>query len=287
MTRPRPNLFVIGAAKCGTTSLHHHLARHPDIFMADPKEPGFFAEGFDGFPKEEEWYLGLFEEADRMRYRGESSTHYTKLPVYTGAAEGIARFCESPRFIYLMRDPIDRAISQYWHHVRQDAEFRSPLRAMRENPEYKAYGEYARQLKPYLDRFPADRIFTATFERLIRNPRDVTAEIFRWLSLDPEQAPEDFPAKNRAPEKIRRLVPGQRLGHFLHRSDAWDFLSPLIPQPLKDLGKGLATRVVYPSKSSMDDVVAHLQPWARDVVAEIGELLGREFPEWTTTLPSA
>lgn len=283
MSDPKPNLFIIGAAKSGTTSLHHYLSEHPDVFMSDPKEPGFFARGFEGFPKDEGWYRSLFEEGATCRYRGESSTHYTKLPTYSGAAEGIAAYCDRPRLIYLMRDPIDRAISHYWHGARQNAEFRSPLRAIKEGVQYKAYGEYDRQLRPFLRRFPPETLFITTFEELVARPREVTSDVFAWLDLDPERAPRSFPAENTTPGSIERMAVGQRLGEFLHKSRAWETISPLLPQAVKDIGRELTTREFSPSKTPMDDVVSYLRPWAQDVAARTGELLEREFPQWTNT----
>lgn len=286
MSSNRPNLFVIGAAKCGTTSLHHHLSSHPDIFMSEPKEPGFFAEGIDYYPSDEDWYLSLFEQGRGKRYRGESSTHYTKLPTYPGVARRISEYCPSPRFIYLMRDPIERAISHYWHRSRKGEEFTSPMRAMRNHGVYKAYGDYPRQLSPYLDSFSPDQLYTATFEQLTRQPEEVTSTVLEWLDLDPELASGEFPAKNRAPHTIERLAISQKIGEFIHRSQLWSSLSPLVPQKLKDLGRRFTTRELSPSEYPMDDVIAYLRPWARDVAERTSDLLNRDFPEWKTTMGS-
>src|SRR5579872_2507705 len=87
----RPNLFIIGAMKSGTTSLHEYLAAHPQIAMSRVKEPGFFVEELS-FGRGLEWYLSQFDADERHRFLGESSTHYTKLPVYQGVAERIVRF---------------------------------------------------------------------------------------------------------------------------------------------------------------------------------------------------
>lgn len=280
--RRKPNLFIIGAAKSGTTSLHHHLARHPAIFMSEPKEPGFFVEELDYYPKDEEWYLGLFEEADSERYLGESSTHYTKLPTYPGVPERIAAYTDQPRMIYLMRDPIDRAISHYWHNTRQNAEFRPPLRAVKENPEFRAFSDYARQLEAYFRVFDRGSLFIETFERLVSEPDAVTAEIFQWLGIDEDVATEELPSKNRKPEMIERFLAGQKIGEFLY-SDIWDRLSPMVPQPLKDLGKNVTMKAVRPSQESMEEVMELLRPWAQDALQRTSALLGREFPEWSTT----
>lgn len=281
--RYRPNLFIIGAAKSGTTSLHHHLSRHPEILMSEPKEPGFFVDELDYYPKDEDWYLSLFAAGADLEYRGESSTHYTKLPTYPGVPGRMASYCERPRLIYLMRDPIDRAISHYWHNTRQNAEFRPPLRAMKENEEFRAFGEYARQLEPYLEVFDRADLYITTFERLISDPETVTSDIYRWLNLDPSDAPDKLPAKNRKPNEIERFLAGQTVGEFL-QSDVWDRLSPFVPQRMKDLGKAFTRKPVRPSEQAMDEVIDFLRPWARDSVAKTSRLLGREFTEWTTSL---
>lgn len=278
----KPNLFIIGAAKSGTTSLHHHLAGHPEILMSEPKEPGFFVEELDYYPKDEDWYLSLFEGGEDLRYRGESSTHYTKLPTYPGVPERLAAYCGRPRMIYLMRDPIDRAISHFWHNTRQNAEFRPPLRAMKENEEYRAFGDYDRQLQAYLRVFDREDIFVTTFERLVADPRRVTVDIYHWLDLDPSATPDDLPAKNTKPDEIERFLAGQTVGEFL-QSDLWDRLSPFLPQRLKDLGKGITRTAVRPSEESMEEVVEYLRPWAQDTMERTGRLLGRELPEWSTT----
>ena len=113
-----PNLFIIGAMKSGTTSLHEYLNEHPDIFMSNVKEPGYFAECMNYYPKDLAWYESLFKEAKGEMIIGESSTNYTKLPICTDVVNKIWEFNPDARFIYVMRDPIKRVISHYWHGVK-------------------------------------------------------------------------------------------------------------------------------------------------------------------------
>src|SRR3954464_4011523 len=101
---PRPNFFLVGSMRSGTTSLHRHLTRHPEIFMStDPKEPSYFLEreqllevfpGVEkrGFWKAEANYLALFAEATSAKIIGEASANYARLDRVTGVAERIARF---------------------------------------------------------------------------------------------------------------------------------------------------------------------------------------------------
>ncbi len=280
----KPNLFIIGAQKCGTTSLHEYLAAHADIYLSEPKEPGYFVPEIDYYPRDLDWYLGLFEEASGQRYIGESSTHYTKLPVYPGVAERIAAFVdEPPRFIYLMRDPIDRAISHYWHEVRKFQEHRPIEVALAERIDYRAFGNYPMQLEPYFSTFGREAVYTLTFEELVRSPESKVGGILRWLGLEPELPEGSFRRLNARPEQMQR-VRGSGLLDRVARSRLWDHLSPRAPRSLKDFAKRLGYRKADPAEERADAAVARLRPEFQPVVRELEQLLGRTFPEWSTTL---
>jgi Sulfotransferase family len=112
---PKPNLFIIGAMKAGTSSLHSYLGAHPQIFMTEVKEPAFFEdpahrkrpkEGI-GYWNNLSHYLELFALTGDRPVVGESTTDYTKLPLKTGVARRIFDFNSDARLIYLMRDPIE------------------------------------------------------------------------------------------------------------------------------------------------------------------------------------
>ena len=106
----KPNLFIIGSMKSGTTSLHNYLSYNPEIYMSEEKEPGYFVKEL-AQDKGIDWYLSLFDKAENVKYAGESSTHYTKLPTFSGVAERIHEFSPSAKLLYIMRDPIRRSIA--------------------------------------------------------------------------------------------------------------------------------------------------------------------------------
>src|ERR1700730_14880709 len=155
MVQRKPNLFLIGAMKSGTTYLTKLLNSHPSIFMCDPKEPSYFvdqaqlrkiwAEMWDGGYWKEENYLRLFQTAENATILGESSTNYTKRPLVMGVPEKIQQFNPDARFIYIMRDPVERAMSHYWHMVNWEGEWRSILDAIKEEPQYRDVSYYAMQ----------------------------------------------------------------------------------------------------------------------------------------------
>ncbi|MHB8346830.1 MAG: sulfotransferase family protein [Acidiferrobacterales bacterium] len=281
---PEVNLFIIGAMKSGTTSLHKYLNEHPAIFMCEPKEPGFFVEEL-AWSKGFEWYRSLFSQADGKVILGESSTHYTKLPVYKGVPERIARFNPDARFVYLMRDPVERAISHYWHNVRDmrwGREWRSMLSAIRRDPQYVAFSDYAMQLKPYIDNFGRDRIFVTTFERMVGNPDDALREVFDWLQVDSNFRPEGIRRRwNAAPVESKR-VSGFGFLNRLRHSQAWDSLAPMVPRSLRQIGTRMAEKRVDRSSQDVAAVERYLRPLLLEKTEALKVMLGRDFSEWTT-----
>ncbi|MEQ1486826.1 hypothetical protein [Methyloglobulus sp.] len=95
-----PNLFLVGAMKSATTSLHNYLDLHPEIFMTKDlwKEPGYFVKEIN-FGKGIDWYLDLFKDAKNEKFLGESSVGYTRSPNYPGAPERIHDFCPNAKII--------------------------------------------------------------------------------------------------------------------------------------------------------------------------------------------
>ena len=112
----RPDFIVVGAMKSATTTLHEQLARQPGVFMSSPKEPNFFSDDAI-YARGWGWYSSLFGEAGPGVVRGESSTHYTKLPTFPRTVERMVHDLPCVKLIYVMRHPIDRLISQYVHEL--------------------------------------------------------------------------------------------------------------------------------------------------------------------------
>ena len=174
--------------KSGTTYLNKLLAAHPAIFMCSPEEPSYFVDPKQlrklwpdtwdaGFWRSEEHYLQLFQSAGEAFLLGEASTNYTKLPLVPGVAERILHFNPDARFVYLMRDPVERTISHYWHMVRFHAERRPILEAVRAEPQYLDVSHYAMQLLPYLNLFGRDHVAILTYEQLDRYARSDDAAV--------------------------------------------------------------------------------------------------------------
>ncbi len=212
-----PTFFVIGAPKAGTTSLHHALGAHPEIAMTSVKEPFVFAT--PGFRRE----LGRYAEllAPDAAQRGESSTVYTQFPHYGDVASRIHEVLPGARFIYLVRDPIDRAVAHYRQHAFAGKESRPLGEALSDfaHPAsaYVCASRYATQLQVYLRHFDAERILVMDQRDLLERPQVALARAFRFLGVDPEFRSPAFARKLNAREDQRvatwlgahlRLLPG-------------------------------------------------------------------------------
>jgi len=193
-----PDFIIGGAPRSGTTWLCHLLARHPDIGLARPiaPEPKFFLVDElyrRGLPYyAERWFDGLTQGVV-----GEKSTNYLESP---SAAERIARDLPRARLIFLLRDPVERAFSNYrWScaHGHETLDFPAALAAEASRPvpsdlryarpfAYAARGMYARLLRPYFARLPRDRILLLRFEDV---GRDLAAAVHRFLGVAPR--PDD------------------------------------------------------------------------------------------------
>ena len=107
-----PNFIVIGAPKCGTTTLCHLLAQHPQVFMCTPKEPAFFSRE-EIYQRGLAWYESLFEPGRDKKLRGEGTTGYTASLSDVVASSRIAQHLPDARLIYCVRHPI-RRIESIW-----------------------------------------------------------------------------------------------------------------------------------------------------------------------------
>ena len=242
-----PTLVVIGAMKCGTTSLHAYLDLHPAIGMSRPKELNFFfgPANPDGdasdwargnWHRGPGWYAARFDAA--FPVRGEASPGYTS-PSHPEVAQRMAGLIPAARLLYAVRDPVERALSQYEHHRRQGTETRAPADALLDpDSQYIARGRYLERLQPFLDTGTfTSGISIVTQEELGRARRPTLRTIFELLDVDPDYwVPAMAERRNAAPSCLPQL-------------DAV--------------------------------TVARLREEFRDDADRLREFAGRDFPDWT------
>ena len=290
----KPNLFLIGAMKSGSTTLHELLAEHPQICMSEPKEPCYFVDQAllkDMWPemwrmefwRSEAAYLDLFKGKPDALYRGESSTDYSKLPKVAGVVDRLAAYNPEARIVYIMRDPVERTISHYWHMAEHRGETRAPMDAILHDPHYTEVSNYAMQLRPYLEHFGRERVMVLTFEELTRNPVPTVQSVFAWLGVDTGFVPADTQsARNATPKEVTQRREGSGLLHQFRHSRLWESIGDYVPPALRKVGVAMVEKKVARAQVDMSEVIEYLRNLHRPQVEELVSLVGRDFPQWKT-----
>ena len=199
-----PDFLIIGAMKCGTTTLAEQLGLQPGIFMATPKEPNFFSDD-DVYARGMDWYQHLFATAAEGDLRGEASTHYTKLPTHPDTLARMRRALPAPRIVYSVRDPIERALSHFMHDWLEGKMPKDPDAAFRTHPELVDYGRYAMQIAPFIEAYGREAILLTSLERMKAAPEAELRRICAHLGL--AEAPvwyTDLTARNVSAERFRK-----------------------------------------------------------------------------------
>ena len=274
-----PNLIIIGAAKAGTTALHAYLDRHPEIVMAEAKEVNFFDDPECNDHVDE--YSTFFDGGSPVR--GEASPRYTIDPLVPGVPERIRATVPEAKLIYLVRDPIERALRDYaqhaalWDPIPIDAAF-----AHAGNPYdiYTAVGMYAHQLELYLRVFPAERILVVDQAELMNSRQQTLREVFRFIGVDEDFVSAGFDtlvntaAARRPMRSAWRRLRGSRTHGLVKR----------LPQRPREMLLVPARRLMSRRPPRVPEADPELRERLRAVfaadVSRLRELTCREFATW-------
>ncbi|MFP4540433.1 MAG: sulfotransferase domain-containing protein [Opitutales bacterium] len=250
--RALPAFFVYGGMKCGTSSLFAYICQHPHVRRPYRKETHYFSLGMR-MGRSEAWYRAHFPLRARMR-RGEITGEATPGYLFeTEVAARVARLVPKARLLIILRDPVERALSHYFHEVRMGRERLSLEEAMACEEErlelarslgpegketllhagYKQRGLYADQIENVLTHFRREQVLVLGSGTLFRQPHVALADAFRFLELSAPETPLDFTAKNTASnrtaapprmvEELRRFFAphNERLFALLGRELDW------------------------------------------------------------------
>lgn len=221
-----PSFLLIGATKCGTTSMHDWLSRHPQVFMHPWKEMRFFLpEG--QWQKGPEWYARQFEARGSASAWGEASNAYMRGVEHEGIPRRVAQLLPEARFIYLVREPMARMRSHYRHRLVTGREWRSFAEAVQADPAYVDTGLYGTELARWQAHIDPSRILVVPFEALALAPRPWLDRVTTHIGVSP--APDlEFQAHNVSNRRRPLPRPLRRLGAL-----------PALRPVLKQLGKTL------------------------------------------------
>lgn len=308
---PRPNFFVVGAAKAGTTSLYAHLRAHPQIFMSPVKEPHYLAAEIDprefspdyrrNLPRDYAarlernpdepihcahircWdeYTALFRGAGGKLAIGEASNSYLGSP---SAAQAIRSRFPDAKIVMVLRDPVARAWSDYLMSVRlghAHASFREELQRDRARTEhrwgrdilYVENGLYHDKVRRYFELFGRDRVLVLLYEELCRDVAASMLRVHRFLGVRPEPV-TSLPRLNSA--RVPRSV---ALNRMIVRTGIRELAWNRVPAPLRR-----ALKAAWFSRASIpvleDTDREYAATFFRDDVESLAHLLDRDLSGW-------
>ena len=278
MNRPGPTFLGIGAQRAGTTTLHRALAGHPQVFLpVRRKELHYFDQYYE---RGEDWYRAFFKGAGKqpgMVAAGEITPRYLYDPRVPAR---IHAFDPDLKLIAILRNPVDRAFSQYQFAIRDFHERRPFARYAAEEEDVIGRGAYAQQLARYFERFDRDRILVLIFEEVMPRPDWLDRELCRFLGIEPghmANAGRPWEAENAA-YRVRHAAAFARLrrwGVWCRARGLDQVVNAAKAAGLKErFGRGDPLPELDPTMR------AELEARYAEDTAQLAGLLGRDLAVW-------
>jgi hypothetical protein len=303
---PLPNFLIIGAPKAGTTALYKFLCQHPQVFMPENKEPGFFAYAgkqpdFSGPGDEYAWtnrwsvtdledYQQLFEEGKDAIALGEATTMYLYWPP---TAQNIQHYVPDARLIVMLRNPVDRAFSHYRHLIRDVREWEEDfLKAMELEDEriaqhyapawhYRHVGLYSEQIQRYLSLFSQEQIRIYLYDDFKVQPQAIMQDILHFLEVDADWMP-NLQQRHNTSDKIPKYKWLNKL--LTNESVLKKTLRPLIPANIR---QPWSAKLYRKFEVKGPDFQPHyrqaLLPLFKDDVLALQDVIHRDLSGWLCT----
>lgn len=296
--------MIGGVTKAGTTSLHYYLSQHPDIYMSEVKEPWFFVLHYDkGIAYYENTY---FSGVKNEKVIGEATPGYLDIP---NAKVRIKKYYPDMKFIFILRDPIDRAYSHWQMNRRNSYDSYPFLKAVNEaisllpqtsddlftenrlktffdpnnldknNPARERYitsGFYAEQVKGFIDLFGEEQIKIFLFEDLKQNPTKLLSECIQFLGVDNSIADINLEKQN----EHRRSLTGT-VSQYIGNKNATKLVRMLPKNQLSFIRKMARPFMKVTKKEAMSEQErAILRDIYKQHNDELSKLIGRNLDHW-------
>lgn len=191
--------IFLGGMRCGSTAILDYLKQHPEVCSHDKKDPHFFSSD-ENWLKGWDWYLKGWShfDADRHKIAFESSTHYTKYPMYPKSANRMAQTCRDLRLIYGVRGPIARVESHLVHNSGKGyLDPRNPEQRARLLKQAIYVSNYELQMERYARYFPPEKILVIDLAELKSRPQECLKTVFDFLGVCVDWQIEPIPLRER------------------------------------------------------------------------------------------
>jgi len=270
--------MIIGAMKSGTSSLRNILMKHPEIVFSVKVEPHFFSKT-SNWKKNLDTYHNLFYKKKDVLY-GEGSTTYTQYPHFNLELwNDIYEYNKDMKFIYVVRNPVERTISHYMHLYQRGIINLTLEQAVTKCPEIINTSRYFTQLKPFIDLFGQEKIMLIDFDELISNKELVINNIASFLGI----SKQGF--VNYIDEHSNKSVGNYRINH------KYDLLIKKISLFRNFFPKNLRKRVVnlifynknsiFNEKPVLNDINTNIiRNLVRSDIINLGKTFGKDFEKW-------
>ncbi len=268
----KPNFFIPGAAKSGTTSCYSYLRQHPDVFASKNKEISYFTEYMD---LGEEWYLSHFEGVNDETIICEASTGYMKNIL---AAERIYEFNPEAKLLFMLRNPVDRAFSNYVWEIQNIGLMRKFENVF---DKYLWAGEYHAHITRFLKYFDRTQMMFVLFEEYCKETEHTLRKVCQFLGVS-DDFKFDHSEENRNSSKMPRSRHLQRVRHELFESSARD------SQVVRGVKSLLRNGIDYVNHTRRPDNKYVMNPeirtWMIDFykpkMRKMGRLIGKDLSNW-------
>jgi hypothetical protein len=265
-----PDFIIIGAAKAATTWIVHQLQQNPGVFLPGP-EPHYFSREYE---RGVDWYARWFSDALPLQTVGEKSADYLADPK---AAQRIADLMPKVRLIVQLRNPIERAYSDYCMLYRRGTVTSPPEAYLRRGSERSRFlddGLYHQHLSRYIALFPPEQLNLILHEDIKREPETVIANICDYLDIATHIERAEVGARVNAgevpmlPLPVRKLLaPIKPLAAPFRRS-AW----------FQTMHASLSRPPAYPPLTA--DLRRRLRDFYATDIENLGSLVGRDVSHW-------
>lgn len=250
------NVIIIGAMKSGTSSLYSYLRQHPEICSCITKEPEFFSRSLGKKQYKIENYFDLFKiDPNTHKFTLEASTGYTKFPAESGVPKRIKEYGLNPKFIYILRNPIDRIKSHYNFMQEKNLSWKNRI----DSPHLINTSNYYLQLQEYNKYFPIENILILDFEDLKNDPKKVCQDVFQFIgasefnTLNTLQVRNVSKPYNRGKLKLRQtLDPYRRFTPSFIKKPVKKVIDLLFIEKQKQLTKKQKEKIFSQLKPDMD-----------------------------------
>ena len=287
---PLPNAVCIGASKCCTTSLHYYLHAHPELGLPRSKEVHFFLDP-GNWHRGQEWYRNQFPRCQvLLESFGGGYTHY---PRQQGVARRMHEVLPNGKFIYMVRDPVERMISRYVHNVCAFEEEAKPEEAFAGDPRANLYiseSLYFTQLSQFLKYYDDDRFLIVDYDSFRNRRNETLRTIFHFLGVDQNFSSPAFDVIRHPSARKRRK---NAMGVAIHKNFGRYFLGALdklpLPMSMQRSVSHHSDQLLYwffsrpMTRPHLDaGLRSRLNGVFRPEVKKLEAFAGRKFPDWLT-----